>query len=115
MRRIESRRGHESRNEKSMLNDTLKILGISSDEVSQGDLISYSPIDGTELGRVHSDTPAAVETKIAAAVAAFHSWREVPAPRRGELIRLFGEELRAHKQALGHLVTLEAGKILQEG
>jgi aldehyde dehydrogenase (NAD+) len=64
---------------------------------------------------VRSDTAAEVEAKIAASVKAFHAWREVPAPRRGELIRLFGEELRAHKMALGRLVTLEAGKIVQEG
>jgi aldehyde dehydrogenase (NAD+) len=98
-----------------MLADTLTALGISSDEVAQGDLISYSPINGSELGRVQSDTPAEVDAKIAAAVTAFQTWREVPAPRRGELIRLFGEELRANKAALGRLVTLEAGKILQEG
>ena len=53
--------------------------------------------------------------KIAKAVEAFKTWRNVPAPRRGELVRLFGEELRANKAALGRLVTLEAGKILQEG
>ncbi len=46
---------------------------------------------------------------------AFHAWRDIPAPRRGELVRLFGEELRANKELLGRLVTLEAGKILQEG
>ncbi len=47
--------------------------------------------------------------------AAFRIWRDVPAPRRGELVRLFGEELRAAKKELGALVTLESGKILQEG
>jgi aldehyde dehydrogenase (NAD+) len=98
-----------------MLHETLSALGVSSDEVSSGDLISYSPIDGSELGRVQSDSPAEVDAKIAAAVTAFQAWRDVPAPRRGELIRLFGEELRANKAALGRLVTLEAGKILQEG
>ncbi len=53
--------------------------------------------------------------KITNGVAAFKAWRDVPAPKRGELVRLFGEELRANKDALGRLVTLEAGKILQEG
>ncbi len=98
-----------------MISETLKALGISSEDVSRGDLIVKSPVDGAEIGRVRSDTPADVEAKIAASVVAFHAWREVPAPRRGELVRLFGEELRANKEALGRLVTLEAGKILQEG
>jgi len=94
---------------------TLKALGIAEAESAQGDLVSRSPIDGAVLGRVRSDTPAEVDAKIASALKAFHAWRDVPAPRRGELIRLFGEELRANKQALGRLVTLEAGKIVQEG
>jgi len=94
---------------------TLQALGISQEDISQGDLVSRSPVDGAVLGRVRSDTPAEADAKIAAAVKAFHAWRAVPAPRRGELIRLFGEELRANKQALGRLVTLEAGKIVQEG
>ncbi len=98
-----------------MLSDTLKALGTSAEDVSRGDIVVRSPIDGVEIGRVRSDTPAEIDAKIAASVAAFHAWREVPAPRRGELVRLFGEELRANKEALGRLVTLEAGKILQEG
>ena len=91
--------------------DILAQFGISP----SGDHIVRSPIDGAEIGRVAFDTPASIEKKIAASVEAFHAWRDVPAPRRGELVRLFGEELRAHKDALGRLVTLEAGKILQEG
>jgi aldehyde dehydrogenase (NAD+) len=98
-----------------MVSDTLKALGISAEEISRGDIVVKSPIDGAEIGRVKSDTSAEVEAKIAASVVAFEAWRNVPAPRRGELIRLFGEELRAHKDALGRLVTVEAGKIFQEG
>jgi aldehyde dehydrogenase (NAD+) len=94
---------------------TLKALGISEAEISQGDLVVRSPVDGAILGKVRSDTPAEVDAKIAASLKAFHAWRDVPAPRRGELVRLFGEELRANKDALGRLVTLEAGKIVQEG
>jgi len=75
----------------------------------------HSPIDGAEIGRVAFDDAKAIDAKVANAVTAFRVWRDVPAPRRGELIRLFGEELRANKDALGRLVTLEAGKILQEG
>jgi aldehyde dehydrogenase (NAD+) len=67
------------------------------------------------MASLRADTPAQVTERISRAQQAFLQWRTVPAPRRGELIRLFGEELRQHKQALGELVTLEAGKILQEG
>jgi len=98
-----------------MMLATLKALGISDAEISQGDLVVRSPVDGAILGKVRSDTPAEVDAKIAASLKAFHAWRDVPAPRRGELVRLFGEELRANKEALGRLVTLEAGKIVQEG
>ncbi|HWD28053.1 MAG TPA: aldehyde dehydrogenase family protein [Rhizomicrobium sp.] len=80
-----------------------------------GDHIVRSPVDGAELGRVAYDDAASVDAKIAHAAHAFRRWRDVPAPRRGELVRLFGEELRAHKDALGRLVTRECGKILQEG
>ena len=92
--------------------EILSSLGVSA---TQGDHIVRSPIDGAEIGRVAFDDAGTIEKKIADSVTAFTAWREVPAPRRGELVRLFGEELRANKAALGHLVTLEAGKILQEG
>ena len=59
--------------------------------------------------------PADVEAAIARAAKAFLEWREVPAPRRGEFVRLLGEELRAAKADLGRLVTIEAGKIVSEG
>ena len=91
----------------------LSSLGISP--AAEGDLVVRSPIDGRTLGRVKSDTAATIEAKIAAADAAFRAWRTVPAPRRGELVRLLGEELRAAKDSLGRLVTLEAGKIFEEG
>jgi len=76
------------------------------------DLVSSSPIDGSEIGRVRTGNPAEAAR---AAVGAFEQWRAVPAPRRGELVRLLGEELRAAKEPLARLVTLESGKILQEG
>jgi aldehyde dehydrogenase (NAD+) len=101
--------------EDTVVSETLKALGISSEDVSRGDLVVRSPVDGAELGRVSSDSAPEVEAKIATSVQAFREWREIPAPRRGELVRLFGEELRANKAALGRLVTLEAGKITQEG
>ena len=75
----------------------------------------HSPIDGAEISRVAFDDAKSVESKIGNAAVAFKEWRAVPAPKRGELIRLFGEELRQHKDMLGRLVTLECGKIHQEG
>jgi aldehyde dehydrogenase (NAD+) len=80
-----------------------------------GDLVSRSPIDGRVLGGVAPASPAEVDAAIGRARDAFLAWREVPPPRRGELIRLFGSVLREEKDALGALVSLEAGKILQEG
>ncbi|HAH09574.1 MAG TPA: aldehyde dehydrogenase family protein [Alphaproteobacteria bacterium] len=97
------------------LSHDLEVLGLPVSVVQGGDWRVASPIDGREIARVRTDTPADVEGKIAAAAMAFHAWRAVPAPKRGELIRLFGQELRQHKEALGRLVTLECGKIYQEG
>ncbi len=74
-----------------------------------------SPITAEIIAQVHDATPADCTGGIAAAEAAFLTWRAVPAPRRGELVRLLGEELRAAKLDLGALVTLEAGKTLSEG
>lgn len=88
------------------------LLGLKPNE---GDLVSYSPIDGSALGSVRENTVKETEKIITQAVECFKEWRNVPAPKRGELIRLYGEELRAYKEALGTLVTLENGKILQEG
>ena len=81
-------------------------------EAASGDLVSMSPIDGQPIGRVARGDP---ETACARAAAAFAEWRRVPAPRRGELVRLLGEELRQAKEPLARLVTIESGKILQEG
>jgi len=92
--------------------DLLSRFGV---DARSGGYVVHSPIDGAEIGRVEFDTAESIESKIAASVDAFRIWRDVPAPRRGELVRLFGEELRANKDALGRLVTLENGKILQEG
>jgi aldehyde dehydrogenase (NAD+) len=97
------------------LGTILKSLGLNPGKLRQGDLIVRSPIDGGEIARLRADARASVRRKIALAETAFQSWRSVPAPRRGELIRLFGEELRAAKDALGALVSIEVGKIRQEG
>lgn len=96
------------------LRDTLARLGVEPDW-SRAGLPARSPIDGSEAGALSAATPDAVEAAIAGAAAAFTAWRQVPAPRRGELVRLLGEELRAAKDDLARLVTLEAGKITSEG
>ncbi|HJV52612.1 MAG TPA: aldehyde dehydrogenase family protein [Noviherbaspirillum sp.] len=93
----------------------LAALGADLSDWHGRDLHSITPISGETLASLHADTPHQVAEKIARAQQAFEHWRCIPAPRRGELIRLFGEELRTHKEALGRLVTLECGKILQEG
>jgi aldehyde dehydrogenase (NAD+) len=76
---------------------------------------SLSPVDGTALGSVAIADRAAVEAAIGRAHEAFLAWRLVPPPKRGELVRLFGEVLREEKDALGRLVSRECGKILSEG
>ena len=89
----------------------LTSLGVAGD----GGLVSVSPIDGSVIGSVAEASASDVDAACAAAQAAFLAWRTVPAPRRGELVRLLGEELRAAKEPLARLVTLEAGKIVSEG
>lgn len=79
------------------------------------DLVVTSPRDGAVLATLRLDTAGEVDAKIAASVVAFRAWRDIPAPRRGELIRRLGDKLRAHKEDLAQLVTLECGKILEEG
>ncbi|NVJ99846.1 MAG: aldehyde dehydrogenase family protein, partial [Alphaproteobacteria bacterium] len=95
--------------------DILKDLDINPSQFENGDLDVHSPIDGGLMGRVKMDTKESVDAKITAATEAFKKWRTVPAPRRGELVRLLGEELRTYKDALGALVTAECGKIFEEG
>ncbi len=90
-------------------------LGVDEAALAGGALVVTTPIDGSEIARVAIDDAASIEAKIAGAQEAFLAWRAIPAPRRGELVRLFGEELRAHKDDLGRLVTIDCGKILSEG
>ena len=85
----------------------LEQLGIAD---SRGALTVHSPIDGSLLGSAALDTSASLSRKIDLSAEAFKAWRVIPAPRRGELVRLFGEELRTHKQILGELVgALQSG------
>jgi aldehyde dehydrogenase (NAD+) len=80
-----------------------------------GDMPSYSPIDGSEIGSVAEATHSDIDRACANANETFLAWRAVPAPRRGELVRLFGNALRNHKDDLARLVTIECGKPLSEG
>ncbi len=93
----------------------LNSCGFRPGELESGPFSVTTPIDGTRIASIRAHDPAETEAAIARAVKAFRAWRAVPAPRRGELVRLLGEELRAAKADLGALVTLESGKILQEG
>ena len=85
----------------------LELAGIES----AGKLVSFSPIDGRPIGRVTVGDPDHAARR---AAEAFLRWRQVPAPRRGEFVRLLGERLREAKPVLAKLITLECGKILQE-
>jgi len=76
---------------------------------------SYSPVDGKLIGKVSTTTKEEYETIIQTAQKAFNEWRLMPAPRRGEIVRQYGNELREHKEALGKLVSYEMGKSYQEG
>ena len=90
-------------------------LGAPRDAWQGGELAVTSPIGGETIAEVATTDPREVATCIERAGHAFRAWRDAPPPRRGELIRLLGEELRTHKRALATLVTLENGKILTEG
>jgi aldehyde dehydrogenase (NAD+) len=80
-----------------------------------GSLIARSPITGGELARVHAHSRSEVAAIVGAAQDAYRTWRSVPAPVRGQLVRQLGELLREHKADLGALVSIEAGKIRSEG
>ncbi|MBM3104894.1 aldehyde dehydrogenase family protein [Pseudomonas sp. V1] len=98
-----------------MVDGLLDRLGVSANAYTNGNHPVHTPIDGSAIASVHLESKAQVVAKIDKAAQAFQAWRNVPAPRRGELIRLFGEVLRENKVALGELVSVEAGKITQEG
>ncbi len=109
----------------SSIEKTLNTLGITainhgtstgSDFFGNGKEIgSYSPVDGKLIGKVISTTKEDYEKVLKTAQNAFKSWRVIPAPQRGEIVRQFGDKLRELKQPLGELVSYEMGKSLQEG
>ncbi len=110
------------------ITDTLKALNLHdvnpgtwsgshgwSKQTSGGLIDSINPATGQRLAQVRGATADDYEHVLSAAVEAAKQWRQVPAPKRGEIVRLMGEELRLHKDALGSLVSLENGKIKAEG
>jgi aldehyde dehydrogenase (NAD+) len=107
------------------IQDALSQLGIKeindgtstgSKSFANGHIIeSYSPVDGTLIAKVKASTADDYQAAMAKAEEAFKTWRLVPAPKRGEIVRQMGNELRKHKEALGQLVSYEMGKSLTEG
>lgn len=110
----------------SDIRETLKQLGLK--EINngattgtqwldtKGEIIdSYSPVDGQLIGKIKQATTDDYETIIQTAEKAFKNWRMMPAPKRGEIVRQIGNELRKYKEPLGKLVSYEMGKSLQEG
>jgi aldehyde dehydrogenase (NAD+) len=105
--------------------DVLEALGVrelnsgASDgewiETSGPDLVSVNPSTGRSIATVRQATADDYERVVRAADAAFHAWRMMPAPKRGEVVRQLGDELRRNKEPLGRLVSIEMGKILSEG
>ena len=95
--------------------DILQAAGVLNEQLNTGSLEVFTPIDGTKIASLTPHTPEQTKAAIANAKQAFYAWRDTPAPRRGELVRLFGEALRTEKENLGRLVSLECGKIEQEG
>ncbi|OPY77242.1 MAG: Aldehyde dehydrogenase, thermostable [Syntrophorhabdus sp. PtaU1.Bin153] len=108
-----------------MIEDILKALSLTGEQSGAGSgswltctgevMESLSPIDGRTIGRVRSASREDYQAVSAAAVQAFHTWKMVPAPKRGEIVRQIGDALRAYKKELGALVSLEMGKIRAEG
>lgn len=90
-------------------------MGVPREQYQRGALSIRTPITGEILGRIEEANTGGVARAIDTAHAAFLEWRSVPAPQRGELVRLLGMQLREHKAALGRLVSIEVGKIISEG
>ena len=107
------------------IKDTLKALSIEKNNpgTSTGNtwfsshniIASFSPVDGGQIGAVSETTPEQYEHVLSTATEAFKTWRIMPAPQRGDIVRQFGDRLRDLKEPLGKLVSYEMGKSLQEG
>lgn len=93
----------------------LKEAGFSKSEITGGSLTVTTPVDGSQIAQLKTESKEQAQQAILLAKDAFRKWRSVPAPVRGELVRLIGNKLRENKEELARLVTLECGKIYQEG
>src|SRR5881398_1862231 len=93
----------------------LQGVGVYRDRYRGGERVLQSPLTGESIAQVEDANPDSVAEAIGQSEKAFLAWRSLPAPRRGEFVRILGEELRAAKTGLGRLVTIETGKILSEG
>src|SRR5208282_119379 len=93
----------------------LSRLGVPESAFAHDGLPASSPITGEVIAHVGITSPQQLRAAIGRAAEAFDAWRTVTPPRRGEFVRLLAEELRAAKDDLGRLVTIEAGKIVSEG
>ena len=98
------------------LKETNNGTSTGSTNFSNGEIIeSYSPVDGRLIGKVIATSKEDYEKVMHSATKAYQSFRNIPAPQRGEIVRQFGNKLRALKEPLGKLVSYEMGKSLQEG
>src|ERR1700723_2123247 len=95
------------------VSEILTHLGVTAP--FNGPLVVHTPLTGEVIAQLPTITAAQTDQAIVRAHSAFLAWRTVPAPKRGELVRLLGEELRANIDPLGRLVTIETGKLLSEG
>src|SRR5690625_1426924 len=101
-----------------LLTSGLNACGVDADVLdataASATLPARSPITGQELGTIAADTAASAADKIGAARQAFESWRDVPAPARGQLVQRWGQLLGEHKEDLAKIITVEAGKTPSE-
>lgn len=95
--------------------EILRRLGVEPPWDDTGEIVARTPIDGSTIGRLPAHTPAQVGEVVGRAQTVFEQWRTVPAPERGQTVRELGLLLREHKEDLGALVCVEAGKIVSEG
>jgi aldehyde dehydrogenase (NAD+) len=96
-----------------MIADIFKTFGL--DRLPTGDMDVFSPIDGKKIASIKTHKISDVTTAARRAQKSFETWKSIPSPLRGEFIRIFGNEIRAEKENLARLVTIESGKILSEG
>ncbi|WP_166417485.1 L-piperidine-6-carboxylate dehydrogenase [Cochlodiniinecator piscidefendens] len=97
------------------IKDILTRLGVAPSAYTAGDTVIKSPVTGETIAQVNEMTADQAKAEIEKSATAFKAWRTVPAPRRGELVRLLGEELRTAKEDLGRIISIEVGKIPSEG